>query len=103
MLMVNQNGEIVLVNSQIERLFQYNREELLGRSIEMLVPEAARDKHPTHRKNFFADPKARSMGVGRDLYGLRKDGSHIPVEIGLNPLKTEGETFVLASVVDITE
>jgi PAS domain S-box-containing protein len=103
MLMVDRAGRIVLVNSQIERLFQYNREDLLGNSIEMLVPETARDKHPGHRENFFSEPKARFMGVGRDLYGLRKDGTQIPVEIGLNPLLSEGEMFVLASVVDITE
>lgn len=103
MLMVNQKGEIVLVNSQVERLFQYHRDELLGKSVDLLVPDATRGKHPSYRDQFFADPQARSMGVGRDLYGLRKDGSQIPVEIGLNPLRTEGEMFVLASIVDITE
>lgn len=103
MLMINRDGEIVLVNSQIERLFQYNRDELLGQSIEILVPEASRGKHPGYRADFFHDPKTRSMGIGRDLFGLRKDGKQIPVEIGLNPLSSEGETFIVASVVDITE
>jgi PAS domain S-box-containing protein len=103
MIMVDHSGKIVLVNSQIERLFGYKREELIGELIEMLVPKPSRGKHPTYRDDFFADPKARAMGVGRDLYGLRKDGARIPVEIGLNPLLTEGEKFVLASVVDITE
>jgi PAS domain S-box-containing protein len=103
MIMVDEAGKIVLVNSQVERLFGYSREELLGQSIDTLVPTAARQKHPEHRANFFADPKARAMGVGRDLYGQRKDGTQLPVEIGLNPLMTEGGRFVLASVVDITE
>ncbi len=103
MLMINRKGEIVLVNSQIERLFQYKRDELLGKAIEILVPEASRGKHSGYRDTFFLEPKARAMGSGRDLFGLRKDGSLVPVEIGLNPLSSEGETFVLASVVDITE
>ena len=103
MLMINRKGEIVLVNSQIERLFQYNRDELLGKAIEILVPEASRGKHSGYRDTFLLEPKARAMGSGRDLFGLRKDGSLVPVEIGLNPLSSEGETFVLASVVDITE
>lgn len=103
MIMVDENGNIVLVNSQVEKLFGYSREELLGRSIDMLVPSTVRDKHPAHRATFFSAPEARAMGVGRDLYGQRKDGTQIPVEIGLNPLMTDGERFVLASIVDITE
>lgn len=103
MIMVNHAGQIVLVNTQIEQLFGYKRTELIGRSIEVLVPLNARDKHPDYRSKYFADPKTRAMGVGRDLYGLRKDGTEIPVEIGLNPLMTGGSRFVLASVVDITE
>src|SRR5277367_3676249 len=101
MIMVDEQGKIVLVNSQVERLFGYSREELLGQSVDILVPETAREKHPDHRTNFFAAPKARAMGIGRDLYGQRKDGTQLPVEIGLNPLMAEGERFVLASVVDI--
>jgi PAS domain S-box-containing protein len=103
MIMVDETGKIVLVNSQVERLFGYTREELLGQSIDMLVPSVVREKHPGHRNAFFVDPKARAMGIGRDLYGQRKDGAQVPVEIGLNPLMTEGERFVLASIVDITE
>lgn len=103
MLMVEKAGKIVLVNSQIERLFGYNRSELLGQPVEILVPVPSRDKHPGFRESFFAVPEARAMGVGRDLYGLRKDGTQVPVEIGLNPLVSQGESFVLASVVDISE
>lgn len=103
MIMVDELGRVVLVNSQVERMFGYSREELLGQSIDLLVPSSLRDKHPCHRAEFFAAPKARAMGVGRDLYGQRKDGSQLPVEIGLNPLMTDGERFVLASIVDITE
>ena len=69
----------------------------------MLVPPQFRGKHPSFRSDFFGDPKARSMGVGRDLFGLRKDGSEVPVEIGLNPIMTEEGSFVLAAIVDITE
>ena len=103
MIMVDQDGKIVLVNTQVERLFGYSREELLGQSIEMLVPANVREKHPEHRASFFKNPHARAMGVGRDLFGLRKDGTELPVEIGLNPLEAQGERFVLASIVDITE
>lgn len=103
MIMVDEMGRVVLVNSQVERMFGYSREELLGESIDLLVPSSVRAKHPCQRAGFFADPKARAMGAGRDLYGQRKDGTQLPVEIGLNPLMTDGERFVLASIVDITE
>lgn len=103
MIMIDNCGRITLVNSQIERLFGYSREELLGNPIEILVPESARTKHPVYRESFTKNPTVRSMGVGRDLFGLRKDGTQIPVEIGLNPIEAEGQPFVLASIVDITE
>jgi PAS domain S-box-containing protein len=103
MLMVDEQGRIVLVNKQAEKLFGYSREELLQCSIETLVPERFRGSHPGHRRHFFEQPQSRSMGAGRDLHALRKDGSEVPVEIGLNPIKTDEGSFVLAAVVDITE
>lgn len=102
LLMVDGEGRIVLINREIERLFGYTREELLGESVETLVPEGFRTGHPEDRKRFFAAPRSRAMGAGRDLYGLRKDGSEIPVEIGLNPIDTDEGLFVVASVVDIS-
>ena len=102
LLMTDARGNIVLVNREVERLFDYSREELLGRSIETLVPERFRGGHGAFRSGFMADPRARAMGAGRDLYGLRRDGSEVPVEIGLTPVATEDGLYVLASVVDIT-
>jgi two-component system, LuxR family, sensor kinase FixL len=103
MVMSNRTGEIVMANAQTERLFGYPRAELLGQPVEMLVPERFRLQHPGLRGAFFADPRARPMGAGRDLYGLRRDGSEFPVEIGLNPIETEEGPMVLSAIVDITE
>jgi PAS domain S-box-containing protein len=103
MLMMNDRGIIVLVNEQTERLFGYRREELLGQKIEVLVPERFRHRHPGFRQAFLGEPKTRAMGGGRDLYGVRKDGVEVPIEIGLNPLSTSEGNFVLSSVVNITE
>jgi PAS domain S-box-containing protein len=102
MIMIDQAGTIVLLNSQAEAVFGYTRVELIGQPIERLVPERYRGQHPGHRVAFFAAPSARSMGTGRDLYGRHKDGREIPVEIGLNPLATKDRSFVLASIIDIT-
>lgn len=103
MLMMDESGSMVLVNAQVEKLFGYPRAELLDQKIEMLVPARLRARHPQFRSEFFGAPQARAMGAGRDLYGLRKDGTEIPIEIGLNPLQTSEGNFVLSSVVDITE
>src|ERR1043166_9287700 len=103
MVMVDQSGKIALVNAQIEKSFGYSRDELLGQRIETLVPERFRSQNPTSRDNFTAAPTTRSMGAGRDLFGLRKDTSEFPVEIGLNPIETEQGTMVLGTIVDITE
>ena len=102
-LMVDREGLITLVNSQTEQLFGYSRAELLGQPVEMLIPKRYSVHHPGHRLSFFEHPSARAMGVGRDLYGLRKDGSEVPIEIGLNPIETAEGAFVLASVIDISE
>jgi len=103
MLMVDERGRMTLVNRQLEQLFGYEREELLDQPVEMLVPERYRTAHPGHRAGFFHSPTTRAMGAGRDLYGRRKDGTEIPIEIGLNPLRTDKGAFVLASIIDITE
>jgi PAS domain S-box-containing protein len=101
-IMVDPAGRITLVNREVERMFGYRREELLGQAVEVLVPVPARGQHPALRAAFHADPRTRAMGAGRDLFGRRKDGTEIPVEIGLNPLETGEGPFVLASIVDIS-
>jgi PAS domain S-box-containing protein len=103
MVMINRQGRILLVNSTTEKLFGYGREEMLGQSVEMLVPERLRPAHPSYRDGFFANPQSRPMGMGRDLLARRKDGSEFPVEIGLNPSESAEGTLVLAAVVDISE
>ena len=102
MLIVDTHGTMVLVNRQLEAMFGYRREELVGRSIEMLVAEPVRAGHPRLRATFFNDPQVRAMGGGRDLYGRHKDGRPVPIEIGLNPFVTHDGTFCLASIIDIT-
>ena len=83
-------------------MFGYSRSDLLGKPVEMLVPERYRRNHPGLRAGFFCNPVSRPMGAGRDLFGLRKDGSEFPVEIGLSPIATEAGTMVLSAVVHIS-
>jgi len=103
MIMVNTEGHITLVNTQAEAVFGYSRGELIGYPIEMLVPERFRSHHIGYRRSYFDDAQARPMGAGRELFGLRKDGSEVPIEIGLNPIQTSEGLFVLASIIDISE
>jgi PAS domain S-box-containing protein len=102
MLMADKAGSMRLVNNGAERLFDYSRDELIGQSVDTLLPESRRQEHQTLRAAFNEAPAARPMGRGRELYGRRKDGQEIPVEIGLNPLRADGQTFVVASIVDIS-
>lgn len=100
MVLVDGRGIIVLVNQQTEHLFGYPRSALIGQSVDLLVPSAARAHHAAFRHSFLSSPSPRPMGAGRDLFACRADGSEFPVEIGLNPMDTG---LVLASIVDITE
>jgi len=103
MLMVDRTGHVVLVNAQAENLFGIGRARLLEMEVEDLIPHRSRAAHHTYRTRYLANPAARPMGAGRDLYGLRGDGTEVPIEIGLNPITIGEESFVLASVIDISE
>jgi PAS domain S-box-containing protein len=102
-IVVDGSGEIVIVNSQTERMFGYAREELIGASIERLVPERFRETHIDDRSAYFADPRTRPMGAGRPLTGRKRDGSEFPVEISLSPLDTDQGMLVMSIVRDITD
>lgn len=101
--MVDQSGRIVLANAMLENLFGYAQQELVGQSIDLLVPGRFRAKHVDQRTAYAANPAARMLGAGRDLFGLRKDGSEFPVEVGLKPICGLEAFFVLCMVIDITQ
>ncbi len=102
-VMINLTGRVVYSNSQAEHLFGYSIGELKGKPVEMLLPQRFREAHVGHRSNFFTQPRTRTMGMGLELYGLRKDGTEFPVEISLSPLKTEEGTLVMSAIRDISE
>lgn len=103
LIVVGSGGRIALVNSQAERLFGYGPGELVGQQIERLLPARYRAQHPEFRATFHTDARPRPMGAGRELYALARDGREIPVEIGLNPIRTADGPMVLAAIVDISE
>jgi PAS domain S-box-containing protein len=103
MVIIDQTGRIVLINAQTERVFGYDRKEMLGQRVEMLLPERFREQHAGHRTGYFEAPQARPMGNSLELYALRRDGTEFPVQISLSPLKTGGRTLVSSAIRDTTE
>jgi len=102
-LLVDAHGKVTLTNAQAHALFGYAREELLGRPVELLIPARYRSSHEAYRQSYAADARARAMGFARELYAQHKDGSEVPVEVVLKPMRTAGALFVLVSLVDVTE
>jgi PAS domain S-box-containing protein len=102
MLVVDVSGVIALLNCEVERLFGYTRQELLGRSIDLLVPDRLRGKHAGLREHYQHEAQHRPMGAGRELYGLHKDGTEVPLEIGLSPVETATGRVVIVSLVDVS-
>lgn len=102
-VIVNRFGRIELVNAQTEKFFGYSRGEMIGQPVELLIPRRFREAHVANREQFSHSPHARSMGIGLDLYGLRKDGTEFPVEVSLSPLVTAEGTLVSSAIRDVTE
>jgi PAS domain S-box-containing protein len=102
-VIVDSQGRIILVNQQTEELFGYDRGDLLGKPVETLLPEHLREPHRAHRTRYRAEPRVRAMGSGLELRGRRSDGREFPVEISLSPLLSGTDTFVIATVRDVTE
>lgn len=103
MVIIDQEGTIVMVNAQMEKLFGYNREEVLGQRVEMLVPARFKDIHPFHRNQYRKNPRLRDMGADLELYALCKDGSEFPVEISLSPMESEEDNLVIAAIRGISD
>lgn len=103
MILVDESHRIVLVNRQTEKIFGYSRQELAGKKLDILIPENIRPHHTDYVKEYMKDPRSREMGRGRDLHGRRKEGSLVPVEVGLHPVFFSRKRYVICSVVDITE
>ena len=103
MLLVDAAGIVVLCNARAETMFGYVRQDLIGRSIELLIPSRFRIPHAAHRQAYCRDLRPRSMGAGRDLFAIRKDGSELAVEVGLSPMSSPDGECVLASVVDVSQ
>ena len=102
-IVVDSDGAIAMINNEVERLFGFSREELLGRPIEVLLPQKLLSKHEAQHKGFTIHPDARQLGTGRDFRGRRKDGSEFPIEVGLNPVQFGNDIMVLGAIVDISE
>lgn len=103
MIITNKEGQIIFANTQTEKVFGYEKNELLGKSVEILIPEPYRGRHPKNRQNYFKAPRTRPMGIGKELYGQRKNNEIFSVEISLSPLKTKEGMLALAAIRDITE
>ncbi|TAJ10778.1 MAG: PAS domain S-box protein [Nitrospirae bacterium] len=103
MVIADSAGQVVLVNSQAERLFGYERKDVLGQPVEVLVPERFRHGHAFNRRDYSRNPRVRGMRAGLDLYGLRKDGTEFPVEVSLSPLETDEGVFTMSAIRDITD
>ena len=102
-LLTDSKGIIVMVNPAAEKMFNYTSEELIGKPVEILIPDQYKPHHHQLREGFYEHPSNRSMGIGRDLNARRKDGSNMPVEVSLSHYLRDGELFVIAFIVDITE
>jgi PAS domain S-box-containing protein len=103
MLLVDENSKIQLINKSTELLFNYTKKELIGKSLSLLIPQDKKHNHMSLVKNYFLSPWPRQMGIGKTLFGLRKDQTQFPVEVGLSPIQADGKLFVVSSVIDITK
>ena len=102
-VIIDEGGQILLVNAQVEALFGYPRQELLGEPVEVLLPERFREAHRSHRDTYAAEPHTRPMGAGLDLWGRRRDGTEFPVDISLSPLPSDRGVLLAAAIRDVTE